>query len=111
MKSVEFISKAAMKEYMALPDVIRDDFNKDITVIQKGGRPYLAIAHLDSVGRGVIELKINGSPAYRCLYVAKYKDVIVILGAFVKTTNGQDKAIQRTGRARFKKMLDRFGPP
>ena len=74
-------------------------------------RPYLPIVPLASVGKGVYELKINGSPAYRCVYVAKYKDRVVVLGAFTKTTNGTDNAIRTTCQRRYKAMIAKYGPP
>ncbi|QRI86102.1 type II toxin-antitoxin system RelE/ParE family toxin [Pseudomonas putida] len=44
----------------------------------------------ESVGAGAIELIINGSPAFRCVYVAKFADMVVVLHSFVKTTNRSD---------------------
>ena len=60
------------KEYKALPSGIQDEFGKDLRRIQFGESPELKIEHLGSVGAGVgvIELKINGHPAHRCVYVA-----------------------------------------
>lgn len=67
-----FVNDAAEREYKKLPTPIQDAFGQDLRKIQYGQDPVQPIQFLDSVGAGVIELKINGSPAHRCVYVAKY---------------------------------------
>jgi phage-related protein len=47
----------------------------------------------------------NGSPAFRCIYVAKYLDTIVVLHAFVKTTNGIDRQAMKVADQRLKELL------
>jgi phage-related protein len=54
------------------------------------------------VGKGAIELKINGSPAFRSIYCAKYNDTVYILHSFSKTTNGVDKKAMKTAKERYK---------
>ena len=51
----------------------------------------MAMTGFSSIGAGVIEMIINGSPAYRCIYIAKYADTIFVLHSFVKTTNRTDR--------------------
>lgn len=55
--------------------------------IALGLSPTMPITHL---GDGLIELKINGSPAYRCVYTLKVPGKVLVLNTFVKTTNGPD---------------------
>ncbi len=57
-----------------------------------------------SVGAGATELIINGSPANRCIYVAKFKDVVIVLHSFEKTTNGFDRQAMKTAKARYKEI-------
>ncbi|EHK2924942.1 type II toxin-antitoxin system RelE/ParE family toxin, partial [Vibrio parahaemolyticus] len=83
-----FVNDAAEREYKKLPEDIQDEFGKDLRKLQFGQTPTSPIQHLDSIGAGVVELKINGRPAYRCVYVTKYLDTVVVLHSFVKTTNG-----------------------
>jgi phage-related protein len=64
VKKFAFVSNAAEKEYKDLPDDIQDEFGKDLRRIQFGETPELKFEHLDSIGAGVVELKINGHPAY-----------------------------------------------
>ncbi|WP_322366108.1 type II toxin-antitoxin system RelE/ParE family toxin [Pseudomonas sp. Teo4] len=58
----------------------------------------------DSVGAGAIELIINGSPAFRCVYVAKYADMVVVLHSFVKTTNRSDRHAMQVAEDRLKEL-------
>ncbi|EPM0511758.1 type II toxin-antitoxin system RelE/ParE family toxin [Pseudomonas plecoglossicida] len=54
----------------------------------------------ESVGAGAIELIINGSPAFRCVYVAKFADMVVVLHSFVKTTNRPDRHAMQVAEER-----------
>lgn len=105
MKRFAFVSPAAEREYKDLPDEVQDEFGKDLRRIQYGGDPELPIKQLtESVGAGAIELIINGSPAYRCVYIAKYADMVVVLHSFVKTTNRTDRHAMAVAEDRLKEL-------
>jgi phage-related protein len=104
VKKFAFVSDAAKREYTSLPEDIQDEFGKDLRRIQYGQYPELVINHLNSVGAGVVELKINGSPAFRCVYVAKYLDAVVVLHSFTKTTNGVDRQAMKVAGQRLKEL-------
>ena len=53
---------------------------------------------------GVIELKINGSPAFRCVYIAKFENTVFVLHSFEKTTNEVDKKAMETLLDRYKEL-------
>ncbi len=105
MKKFAFVNDAAEREYRDFPAEVQDDFGKDLRRIQFGQYPDLPIDYMDSIGIGVIELKINGSPAYRCTYVAKYLDTVVVLHSFKKTTNGVDRQAKKTAEKRLKELM------
>ena len=104
MKRFAFVSEAAEREYKQLPESIQDEFGKDLRRIQYGQDPELKVEHLNSIGAGVVELKINGSPAFRCIYVAKYLDAVVVLHSFTKTTNGVDRQAMKVAQQRLKEL-------
>lgn len=108
MKKFAFVSDAAEREYKDLPEGIQDEFGKDLRRIQYGQDPELAVEHLSSVGAGVVELKVNGSPAFRCVYVAKYLDTVVVLHSFSKTTNGVDRQAMKLAEQRLKVLKTEF---
>jgi len=99
-----FINDAAEKEYKELPEAIQDEFGKDLRRIQFKQKPTQPITYLSSIGAGVVELKINGSPAYRCVYIAKYHDAVIVLHSFSKTTNGTDQKALNVAKQRFKEL-------
>jgi phage-related protein len=104
VKKFAFVSDAAEKEYKDLPDEIQDEFGKNLRLIQFEQDPVLPIKYLGSIGAGVIELIINGSPAFRCVYVAKYMDTVIILHSFTKTTNGVDRQAIKVTEQRLKEL-------
>ena len=69
--------------------------------ICKGNVPYFPFKHIaSSVGVGAIELIENGRPAYRTIYVAKFKQTVFVLHSFTKTTNGVDRKAMITAKQR-----------
>ncbi len=101
-----FVNEGADREYRSLPDDIQDEFGKELRRLQYGEKPNVPIEYLrESVGHGVVELKINGSPAYRCIYVAKYENTIIVLHSFRKTTNRVDKPALELAKSRLKDFL------
>ena len=99
-----FVNNAAEREYKDLPADVTDLFGKDLRRIQFGQPPKLASKQLNSIGHGVTELIINGSPAFRCIYVAKYADMVVVLHSFKKTTNGVDRPAMNVAEGRWKEL-------
>lgn len=104
-KELKYSSKAAKKALKALPDKIQIQFLQNLEMIRYGLTPELKIEHLESIGSGVIELKINGSPAYRCIYYNKLPGKVVVLHAAKKTTNGTDSKILKLAEKRLKSLL------
>ena len=106
MKEVRFVNKQSLKEFKALPEAIQKRFALDLQAICQGKAPFSAFKHIaDSVGTGAIELIENGRPAYRTVYVAKFKGVVYVLHSFTKTTNGVDRKAMATAKKRYKSMV------
>lgn len=104
LKRFAFVNVAATREYRELPGWVQDEFGKDLMRVQYSADPELAIKQLSSVGAGVIELIINGSPAYRFIYIAKYADTIFVIHSFVKTTNRTDRHAMAVAEDRLKEL-------
>jgi len=105
MKEVHFVNKQSLKEFKALPRKIQERFATDLNEIRKGKPPFSKFKHIgSSVGVGAIELIENGRPAYRTVYVAKFKHTVYVLHSFTKTTNGVDQKAMDTARRRYKIM-------
>jgi len=101
--TIEFFSKAAQKSFFEkIPREVQIAFITQLeTKIAYNLSPTIPITH---IGDGLIELKINGSPAFRCLYTMKKAGKVVILHTFKKTTNKPDVKNIRLAVKRLKKI-------
>jgi phage-related protein len=96
---------AVLREFQKLPESIRDQFSTSIHAVAKGCMPLLRINHLQlKKGLIAVELKINGSPAYRCVYTTKIEGKIHVVYAREKTANGTDKQLIATVTKRLKNL-------
>jgi phage-related protein len=101
-KEVVFINSAARKAFEGMPIAEKIGFILQLeTLIANGCPPLLDIDHLPN---DTIELKMNGRPAFRCVYYNKLPDVVVVVHAFKKTTNGPDRKNLNTVALRIKAM-------
>lgn len=98
----QVISDAVLKEYQDLPKEIRNQFLFAQEQISWGLTPELKVAPLGVVGKGVLELKINGRPAYRLVYTLEFKGEVIVLAARRKTCNGPDKKLIEVAASRLK---------
>lgn len=99
-----FVSPAAEREFKDLPLKIQERFLLDLQAIAMGSRPFSSLESLKTIGSGVIELRKNGSPAYRCVYVAKHNETVYVLHSFAKTTNGVDRKAMATIASRYSEI-------
>lgn len=86
----------------SLPEVVRDQFLMNLELLSVGLDLEIPIDHLSEIEPGVIELKINGSPAYRLVYSTKFTGKLVVLAARPKTTEGRDKKLIEAVTSRLK---------
>jgi phage-related protein len=106
MKGFRFINKQSLKEFKALPSYIQARFALDLNAVCQGKKPFSKVKSIgDSVGVGAIELIENGRPAYRTVYVAKFKEAVYVLHSFTKTTSGVDRKAMATAKKRYKDMV------
>lgn len=96
------VNAQAMKALKDLPEWVQVAFIHALDSVFYGVDPGMAITHLTAIGPGVVELKINGRPAYRCVYRSKSPGQVDLLHAFVKTCQGPDKKNMATTKSRYK---------
>ncbi|MGE8348999.1 MAG: type II toxin-antitoxin system RelE/ParE family toxin [Pseudomonas protegens] len=85
--------KAGKKEMQEVPVKVRNVFLTNLNLLKVGEEPACAFGTLSSLGQGIYELKINGSPAWRCIYYTGLPGQIVVLHTCKKTTNGVDRQL------------------
>lgn len=106
-KEVVFYSAGTKREFNSLPEEHQISFLHNLDMVANGMDPTLKIDHLEVTGAGVIELKINGRPAFRCIYYNKLPGQVVVLHATEKTTNGTDRKILKLVKQRLKTYLSK----
>ncbi|MEJ3577124.1 type II toxin-antitoxin system RelE/ParE family toxin [Pseudomonas fragi] len=99
---------AVPREFKAAPERQRDVFAVSLTMMGKGMEPTCAVSPLASLGHGVYELKINGRPAWRCIYTTEVAGKIVVLHVTEKTTNGSDRQIANVVEERLKTLREKL---
>lgn len=100
-KSIDFVSKQSLKDFQALPKIIQTQFAHALDRISWGLESTIGIAPLSD---GLLELKINGSPAYRCVYYNKLPGKVLVVHSFKKTTNGPDRPNIDLAKTRLKNV-------
>lgn len=97
--------KAVKKDMERLPAAIRNQFLANLEMVRLGLTPALLQERLHAAGDGVMELKINGRPAWRCMYVVRKNGDVVVLHATSKTSKGPDKQLVKTTSLRLKRLV------
>lgn len=85
---------AVVKEMKKLPERERDRFLVNLQLKAANEELTCVSSPLSSLGHGVYELCINGSPAWRCIYYTGLAGEIVVMHVCEKTTNGPDRQIK-----------------
>lgn len=103
IKRIDLDKPGVKKEIQSIPTEIALMFLHSLRLVAAGEKPELEVESLNApVGRGALELKINGSPAYRCIYSNKDPEKVVVLHVFAKTTNGPALKNYKTAKGRLK---------
>lgn len=96
--------KPVLKEMSKLPTRERDRFLLNLQLKAANQDLTCDSSPLSSLGHGVYELCINGSPAWRCIYYTGLAGQLVVMHVCEKTTNGQDRQIKNVVGKRLKAL-------
>jgi len=84
------------------PEDIRASVGQSLRLLQQGLPAALAVRPMQSIGRGVFELKDADEKAwYRVIYLARIEDRIYILDCFTKSSRKTARNDLETARARL----------
>jgi phage-related protein len=87
------------------PSDMRHDFGVALREMQEGRRPTMDARTMQSVGKGVFELKdADDATWYRMLYLARIDDVIYVLDCFTKNTRKTESNTLNKARARLSQV-------
>jgi phage-related protein len=91
------------------PEEIRASVGQSLRLLQHGFPAALAVRPMQSIGKGVFELKeADESAWYRVIYLARIEDRIYILDCFTKSsrkTAGNDLETARARLVRVQQQL------
>jgi len=77
---------------LSWPKAIRSDFGYSLREMQQGHAAKLETRRMESIGKGVFELKdSDDSTWYRMMYLTRVDDVIHVLDCFTKKTTKTEK--------------------
>jgi len=91
------------------PATIRVDFGLALNEMQEGRPATLDVRPMQSIGRGVFELKTDDDATwYRLIYIARIDNIIYVLDCFEKDTQKTENKDLDRAQARFKKVRQRL---
>ncbi len=92
----------------AYPTYVRQEIGYNLDKIQRGLEPF-DWKPMESIGKGVKEIRIHENNEYRVLYVAKFEEAIYVLHSFVKKTQKTARKDIALGQKRYVEMLNSRG--
>jgi phage-related protein len=92
-------------ELLAFSDDARRRAGFELWTIQQGELPT-DFKPMQSVGKGVEEIRIRLDGAYRIFYIARFDEAIYVLHAFQKTSQKTAQTNIQLGQQRYKQMLN-----
>jgi len=91
------------------PKPIRIDFGNSLQEMQHGRSPRLDTRRMESVGKGVFELKDSDDKTwYRMMYLTRIGDVIHVLDCFEKDTAKTEKKDLNRAKTRLSAVNQRL---
>ena len=86
-------------------DIVKQEIGYNLDKTQRGEDPH-DWKPMSSVGPGVKEIRIHEDNEYRVLYVAKFRESIYVLHAFVKKSEQTLKKDIILAKNRYAEMLE-----
>ena len=85
------------------PSGVKQDLGYNLRRLQQGKAPLCASRPMQSIGKGVFELKEQDERTwYRVIYLARIRNVIYVLHCFEKDTRKTEARHIETAKARLK---------
>jgi len=95
---------SAKEDLSAFPQDAKRKAGFQLRMLQRGEKPT-DFKSMQSVGKGVEEIRIWTGDAFRLFYVAKYEEAIYVLHAFQKKTQKTSKQDIALGQKRYRDMV------
>lgn len=105
MKPVKFHG-TSKKDLAEFPEEARHEAGYQLMQVQFGSEPD-EWKPMQTIGKGVKEIRIHTGGHFRVIYVAKFKDAVHVLHAFQKKTQTTPKKDIELARKRYRKITER----
>ena len=90
----------------AFPDTVKSVFGYSLRRLQNGFRPDCDARRMESVGKGVWELKTADERTwYRVIYLTRIGDALYVLHAFEKSSRKTDRRDLEIATSRLRTVL------
>ncbi len=106
MKPVEWLG-SSRETVRSFPVEARLEVGYQLYRVQHGFEPF-DWKPMQTVGSGVREIRVRTQRAYRVIYVAKLKEAVYVLHAFLKKTSKTSQADIALARERFQRLMRRI---
>ena len=94
----------------SFPQDIKSVFGYSLRRVQKGLLPDCNARRMESIGKGVWELKASDERKwYRLIYLARIGNALYVLHAFEKSSRKTDRRNLETARSRLQLVLAQLG--
>lgn len=105
MKKITYVGNA-QKDIATFPEKARQRIVMALTVVSSGLElSPKEFKYMPTVGVGCYELRLKIDKQYRVFYIAKFKEAIYVLHAFVKKTQQTGKTDIELGVSRYKALI------
>lgn len=96
----------AKEELSAFPQEIKSVFGYSLRRLQKGLLPDCDARRMESIGKGVWELKTADEHSwYRVIYLARIGNALYVLHAFEKSNRKTDRRDLKVAQSRLRSVL------
>lgn len=107
MKLITFLG-SSLEDLKQFPVSVKRDVGFQLDKVQNGYNPA-NWKPMQSIGSGVREIRIKDDAGiYRVIYLAKLKDTVLVLHAFVKKSQKTSKQDLAIANKRLKHFLKRY---
>lgn len=105
MKKVNW-EGTALKDLCSFSQLARQRVGYELHNIQCGEEPSDS-KPMQSIGRGVKEIRIHLENEYRVIYIASFEEAVYVLHAFVKKTQKTSKNDLEIAKKRYQALMNR----
>jgi phage-related protein len=95
----------SLERIRSFPGDARQDAGYELERVQRNLEPR-DWKPMNAAGAGVIEIRVHAGGEYRVFYVAKFKDAVHVLHAFVKKTQKTRRAEIELAAKRYREALE-----